>query len=101
MQLASKLVELIRACFTGIWIESHEHEDALAEVAQRTLACRLVARRRPLTGAVSSTESGVGSGSRLAPTMLAPCPGICLIPASHFEAVLRNRRVLPRTLRAS
>ena len=34
MQLASKLVELIRACFTGIWIESHEHEDALAEVAQ-------------------------------------------------------------------
>ncbi|MBC8875698.1 MAG: AAA family ATPase [Planctomycetes bacterium] len=34
MQLASKLVELIRACFTGIWIESHEHEDALVEVAQ-------------------------------------------------------------------
>ena len=34
MQMANKLAELIRACFTGIWIESHEHEDALAEVAQ-------------------------------------------------------------------
>ena len=24
----------MRACFTGLWIESHEHEDALAEIAQ-------------------------------------------------------------------
>jgi len=24
----------ISACFTGIWIESHEHEDALSEIAQ-------------------------------------------------------------------
>lgn len=34
MQLASKLAELVRACFTGIWIESHEHQDATAEIAQ-------------------------------------------------------------------
>ena len=34
MQLASKLAELVRACFTGIWIESHEHQDAMAEIAQ-------------------------------------------------------------------
>jgi hypothetical protein len=31
--LADRLAEYISACFTGIWIESHEHEDALAEIA--------------------------------------------------------------------
>lgn len=34
MSLHERLLELVRACFTGIWIESHEHEDALAEIAQ-------------------------------------------------------------------
>ena len=33
MSLTERLSELVRACFTGLWIESHEHEDALAEVA--------------------------------------------------------------------
>ena len=32
--LQTRLHEYISACFTGIWIESHEHEDALAEIAQ-------------------------------------------------------------------
>ena len=34
MSLSERLVELVRACFTGIWIESAEHEDALGEIAQ-------------------------------------------------------------------
>ena len=34
MPLATKLAELFRACFTGIWIESHEHQDAMMEIAQ-------------------------------------------------------------------
>jgi hypothetical protein len=34
MSLAAPLLEYIAACFTGLWIESHEHEDALAEIAQ-------------------------------------------------------------------
>ncbi|WP_254508972.1 AAA family ATPase [Anatilimnocola floriformis] len=37
MSLTERLSELVRACFTGLWIESHEHEDALAEVA---MLCR-------------------------------------------------------------
>jgi hypothetical protein len=32
--LANRLSEYIQACFSGIWIESHEHEDALREIAQ-------------------------------------------------------------------
>lgn len=31
--LAERLSEYVRACFTGLWIHSYEHEDALAEIA--------------------------------------------------------------------
>ena len=34
MSLAAQLQEYIAACFTGLWIESHEHDDALAEIAR-------------------------------------------------------------------
>jgi SpoVK/Ycf46/Vps4 family AAA+-type ATPase len=33
MQLTNRLSEYVRACFTGIWIESREHQDALTEIA--------------------------------------------------------------------
>jgi hypothetical protein len=34
MSLAEKIGELARACFTGIWIQSHEHDDAISELTQ-------------------------------------------------------------------
>lgn len=34
MTLSERLLELVQAAFSGIWIESHEHEDALAEIAR-------------------------------------------------------------------
>ena len=34
MNLKNRFTEYVRACFTGIWIESHEHQDALTEIAQ-------------------------------------------------------------------
>jgi ATPase family associated with various cellular activities (AAA) len=34
MNLADRLSEYVRACFTGIWIQSYEHPDALAEIAK-------------------------------------------------------------------
>ena len=33
-QLKQKLKELVSACFTGIWVESQEHHDAIIEIAQ-------------------------------------------------------------------
>lgn len=33
MTLSQRLVEYISAAFTGLWITSHEHDDALAEIA--------------------------------------------------------------------
>jgi hypothetical protein len=32
--LSDRLAENVRACFSGIWIQSHEHEDALVEIAR-------------------------------------------------------------------
>jgi len=34
MSLSQRLAEYISACFTGLWISSHEHDDALREIAQ-------------------------------------------------------------------
>lgn len=34
MTLKERLAEYVRACFTGLWIESHEHQDALRDMAQ-------------------------------------------------------------------
>ncbi len=34
MTLSERLLEYVQACFTAIWIESAEHEDALREIAQ-------------------------------------------------------------------
>ncbi|HMC11715.1 MAG TPA: AAA family ATPase, partial [Pirellulaceae bacterium] len=34
MSLAEELADYIRACFTGLWIQSHEHSDAIAEIAR-------------------------------------------------------------------
>src|SRR5262245_853802 len=34
MSLSEKLAEYVRACFTGLWIQSFEHEDALAEITR-------------------------------------------------------------------
>jgi len=34
MTLTQRLDEYVRACFSGIWIESHEHQDAIREIAE-------------------------------------------------------------------
>ena len=34
MSLSQRLTELISACFTGLWVQSYERQDALEEIAQ-------------------------------------------------------------------
>ena len=34
MSLTERLGEYVRACFTGLWIESHEHQDAITAISQ-------------------------------------------------------------------
>ena len=52
MTLTTRLSESIRACFTGLWIESHEPEDALAEIRQ-------LCRQQEWTLAVWDIEQGL------------------------------------------
>ncbi len=61
MSLSTQLSEYIQACFTGIWVESHEHHDAIAEIADlcRTEDWRLMAW---------DIENGVALPGQNAPT---------------------------------
>ncbi len=34
MTLANSLSDYVRACCSGIWIQSHEHEDAIADISR-------------------------------------------------------------------
>ena len=34
MPLSEQIADYVRACFTGIWIQSHEHEDATRDIAR-------------------------------------------------------------------
>lgn len=34
MSLSVELKQYVRACFAGLWVRSHEHDDALTEIAQ-------------------------------------------------------------------
>ena len=36
MTLRERLKELISACFTGFWVQSHEHENAVLEIARQS-----------------------------------------------------------------
>ncbi|WP_437222639.1 AAA family ATPase [Planctomicrobium sp. SH661] len=57
MTLAQTLNEYLRACFTGIWIVSHEHQDALQTIAE-------LCREQDWQLAHWNLESGLsGSGS--------------------------------------
>ncbi len=66
MPLSEQLADYVRACFTGIWIQSHEHEDALRDIAglchteNWRLATWDIDRGLRLPG--QPTESGSGSG---------------------------------------
>src|SRR5438270_7818449 len=51
MTLAERLEELVRAAFSGIWVQSHEHADAVSEIAE-------LARRRRWTLASWDIDRG-------------------------------------------
>ncbi|QEG24799.1 AAA family ATPase [Mariniblastus fucicola] len=64
MNLTERLGELISACFTGIWIESHEHQDAIVEIAQLcrdegwSFANWDIEQGMTLSGGETSSEAG-------------------------------------------
>ena len=69
MALAERLAEHIRACFTGLWIESHEHDDAIAEISQ-------LCRQENWHLAVWDIDRGLRVAAQEAGRRLVPCRSV-------------------------
>ena len=101
MTLAQRLSEYVRACFTGLWIESHEHPDALAEI---TALCRQeewqLATWDIESGLVLSghTESDTGRSDPLAAiraiNALATPEGTALLVLQNFHRFMQSAEIV-------
>ena len=64
MSLSQRLTEHISACFTALWVRSHEHDDALREIGQMCrqqdwrLACWDIEQGFQIPGGDTPTEAG-------------------------------------------
>ncbi len=107
MTLADRLRELIDACFTGIWIQSFEHDDALAEIARLCheqtwrLATWDVARGPAVVGAVeASTAAGNDPLAALrALPALATSDGTALLVLTNFHRFLQSAEIVQTLVR--
>ena len=101
MALSQQLIEYISACFTGLWIRSHEHEDAVAEIAQ-------LCRDQQWSIATWDIQSGLsipghdaspaGAGDPLAAiraiNALATPDGAAILVLQNFHHFLQNPEVI-------
>ena len=87
MSLTERLSEMVRACFTGLWIESHEHDDALAEIAQlcRREEWRLATWNIEEGLKILGHEATVDTGTN---DPLAAIRALAAFPASEQPAIL-------------
>ncbi len=103
MTLTQRLRELIDACFTGIWLQSHEHEDALTEIAQlcREQDWRLaqwdVSNGLQLTGVEAATSTAAGpdplAALRALPALAAPDTSAVLV-LKNFHRFLNSAEIV-------
>jgi hypothetical protein len=102
MPLHQQLSEYVRACFTGIWIESHEHQDALAEMAQlcRTESWRLATWDIDAGLSVSGQSAGADSSGAdplaaiRAVSALASQDGTALLVLQNFHRFLNSAEIV-------
>jgi hypothetical protein len=72
MSLKNQLVEYVSAAFTGLWVQSHEHDDALTEIARMCrdnewrLAVWDVERGLHLPGQANAPAADAGGNDPLA-----------------------------------
>ena len=106
--LADRLAEYVSACFSGIWIESHEHQDALAEIAQRchrehwTLATWDIDRglERPgLAGEAASVSAPDPLAAIRSLGALASADGSALLVLTNFHRFLGSAEVVQALIR--
>ena len=104
MSLTQRLTEYISACFTGLWIESHEHDDALAEIAQMCrqqnwrLAIWDIERGLQIPGQANGQPADVGGSDPLAAirsiNALASADSSAILVLVNFQN-FRTRGIMP------
>ena len=109
MTLSEKLSEYIAACFPALWIQSYEHDDALADIARlcRDEGWRLaswdVDAGLQITSADEATTSDAGGGDPLAAIRslgaLASPETSSLLVLMNFHRFLGSAEVVQAVLR--
>ena len=108
MSLAERLRELINACFTGLWVQSHEHEDALAEIARLCrdqrwqLASWDICRGFSVAGVAEGAATAAGpdplAALRALPA-LATTDGTALLVLTNFHRFLQSAEIVQTLVR--
>ena len=104
MTLSQQLAEYISACFTGLWIESHEHEDALAEIAQLCrdenwrLAVWDIAQGLQIPGNTDNADTNAGAADPLAAinaiNSLATPDGTAILVLVNFHRFMQSPEII-------
>jgi len=104
MQLAERVAEYVRACFTGLWVQTHEADDAAAEVARLchdrgwSLATWDVDRGLALAGTPGGSNAVPGAADPLAAVRslpaLATADGTALLVLRNFHRFLGSPEVV-------
>ena len=86
MTLSERVSESVRACFTGLWIQSHEHQDALAEIAD---LCRRESWRMATWNIASGLSvMGVPPSEQSTPDPLAALQSLSSLASAEGTALL-------------
>jgi hypothetical protein len=102
MSLNRILSEYIAACFTGLWIESHEHDDALREIAglcrqeNWQLATWNIEQGLRMAGADSPVDAGTSdplAAIRAADALASP-EGSALLILENFHRYLASSEII-------
>jgi hypothetical protein len=105
MTLSQRLAEYVRACFTGIWIQSHEHDDALAEIARMCraenwrLATWDIDRGLSVAGQEADTAGADPLSAIRAVSALADPKGTALLVLTNFHRFLNSAEVVQALVR--
>jgi hypothetical protein len=104
MTLAERLSEYVRACFTGIWVQSFEHDDAIVEIArlcrqqQWALATWDIDRGLTAVGRDDGSDTAVSAPDPLAAIKaigsLATPDGTALLVLRNFHRFLGSIEVV-------
>jgi hypothetical protein len=104
MNLNDRLSELINACFTGLWVQSCEHEDALTEIAEMCrredwhLATWDVADGLQVSGQANGQTVDAGASDPLAAiralNALATPNGSALLVLVNFHKFLNSPEII-------